>query len=221
VDLIHLLEVKGMKDATDIKREWFSEEVAKSVDKLNRLYAEICLMVLKLRKKLDSLELREYVEGKGEASFGFCSERGMYTHRRPSYDKDKQLVPSSIEMLYKDRKWGKASLKEAVIFINAGLSEPSFSLGFYNKDISEECCNALEDDAVKKGFHPERETGKNGKLNIFISHYLIGGNSDNGESKDMTFDELENSLRQIRDFVRGHYGTKQTPRIKGKSKRKR
>jgi hypothetical protein len=204
IDLIQLLEVKGMKDATEIKYEWFTEDVARSLDKLNKLYREICLMVLKLRPKLDSLGLQEYEEGDKEAGFYF-----ELPNKKASNDIDKHLVPSTIEMLYRDKKWKqKPSLKDACIDIVTDLSEPSFSVGFCldHVSISDEDWDALETVARQKGLDPLREPSRKGTWDVGIWRYLIGGGFNNGESKEITFEELENSLKKIRDFAREYYG---------------
>lgn len=219
-DLIQLLGDKGMKDATEIKCEWFTGEVAESVDKLNRLYGEICLMVLKLHKELDSLELKE----SGEDKLEFYSPEGntmTMCQRKPSRDKDKNLVPSSIEMNYKDKRWKAQLLRNADIFVEANISQACFSVGFYNGNISETECTKLEEAAEKKRLHTERDFIGKGKLYVAIRYYLTGNTPDNRETKDVTFDALKSSLRNIRDFVREYYGIEHTPRTNTKSIRRK
>ena len=210
-----------MKDTKEIKAEWFTEEVARSARKLNELYREICLMVLKLRDELDSLELKEVRENNKEASFWYNPEGDTYTDRKPLHDKDRQLIPSSIDMLYRDRRWRTSSLVEANIFIEAEISEPGFSVGFWNEGISQEDCGRLEEAATKAGFSAERGTLGKGRLYIDIRHYLIADSPTNAKSKDVTLAALKGSLARIRDFVRGSYGIEQTVRAGNKPNKKR
>jgi len=210
-DLIQLLEDKEMMYATGIKPAWFTKDVATSIEKINDLYRELRLIVLDFRLKLDELELKK-------------PEKDLLDFEKPNPKKpsDEQVLVSPwIQIRYRDKKWRKTSLKNAYLFILADLTlqEPDFSVGFYTPDKSDEECDDLEASAREKVLDHWRDPPKRGKRGIGICKYLLNGSSNNKNSVTMT--QLEESLKEMRDFVREYYKIGEKPRISNKSKRRR
>ena len=209
-DLVGLLEDRQMKQATEIKSAWFTEETARSVRKINELYTELRLMVSYLIPRLEELELKEHEAG--------CLNLEVAKPKKPA---DEQvLVSPQIEIKYADRRW-KRSLRSGYLSIYADLLESSFSVGFCNSSMSDEDCDALEDAAIKEGFYASREPPKKGRTDIGIWRDLIEGPCSEESGEAISRKELVDSVKDMRDFVRRYYGIRQEPTAGSTAKRRR
>ena len=209
-DLVRLLEVRQMKQFKEIKCAWFTEETARSVSKINDLYTELRLLVLHLIPRLEELELEEHETG--------CLNLEVPKPKKPT---DLQvLVSPQIEIKYTDRRW-KPSMRNAYLSIYADLQESSFSIGFCHSSMSEEDCDALEAAAQNEGFYPSREPPKKGKTDIGIWRDLIEGPSIEESTRAISGKELLDAVKDMRDFVRRHYGIEHKLSARRKAKRRR
>jgi len=203
-DLVKLLEDKGMSDFTTIKGEWFTNEVAESIDKLNKLFTELQYLGLSLRNNkpgIKDLELEEYINDKGRVI-------PLDFFPRPEWSLkpgNNQMVPDYIWLQYKDKRWKRhTSLKKAYIYICAVPQERKLPIGFYNEIFDDEW-QRLKQEAEQARFTPEKMGSEKGRCWIEVNRHLIEDGTASLQSQEIRRDTLLKELENIRDFVRSHY----------------
>ena len=207
-DLKILLEDKGMADFTGISANWFDEEVANSLKKLNDLYTQLQYLVLSLREvkngktELDRLKLIEHPDGV------FYSE--VPKNLKPE-DTNKYKVAPYFDVQYQDKEWNKKSeLDAACIFVTAVPSESRLTVGFWNDKVPEEKWDEIQKKASDNGLAPKEIDLERGEYEIEVRYDLIGGTSTNKESQEIELKDIIEKIEIVRDFTRGVYGIKKT-----------
>lgn len=221
-DLIQLTEDKGMASFTGIRSEWFTEQIASSLDSLNRLFVESQYLALSLRNPEG--------RGRGISELGLIEQRGKDFFRIYEVPKQKaaptenqRIIPEWIELLYKDVQWrGRRDLSKAAIYISVGLGT-GLSIGFYKERVA---CRSkewgrLQKEASKLGLRFDPEPPTKEKADVYVYRSLLEASGGGAEPQLVNREHVLKALEGIRDFVRRSYEITNRSEAKTKSRRER
>jgi len=189
-DLVSLLEVKGMKEPTGFKVEWF-QKVAESWQSWRELCREISVTIDKLneevkKKGLEPLKPMPYYYNVG---------------KDPKLENSEDWIPDYFGFTYKDEQWKKVTKPQqgVYLFVDFNLYEQpaEVKIGFYKKGYLREEQNEVRHkakDYESKGFEltlddPDDEL------------YLDQGLPLNQLQDDKVVQKLLDKILEARDFA--------------------
>lgn len=205
-NVIRLLEDKGMCDFTGIKSEWFTEQIAESVEYLNKLFVELQHLALSLRQP-EGGEI-------GIAQLGLEEQDGKDFFRiydvpkgKPEPTDNQRMLPRWIVLAYRDKLWRRRkNLSKAGIYLSCDIGR-GFRVEFCKEEVTHGGSESkrLQEEAENEGFGFESIDPSKGKADVYVYRDLLELSSAGTESQVLTREQAIEALAAVRDFGRRFY----------------